>query len=1122
MIPPDRGDAPPPSAVLEARLKLLPTSEPQPTRVHFSTNLAVPALPPEQDLPQLPPESLQAVSNDPVHALTARQHGLAERAAQVVRSLAYPSLKTMLEILKSARDPSKYPLEPIDFARAYDMLLKDEMSPGKSVVQKQSIPRVEHDQYETHRVPQNMYSDLMYAEGYTFLVSHITPLGMTFSELLPSKSHKDITAALRRQIVRCEVRKFPVAQLYYDGETGLSDTDKVEQAVGVPCCALPVDHHAPRIEVEIKVDKERARALCSRFELLGAGSLPRTLIPTLVAHVINRRCGEPPSQRLDNTPALEIWRGRRLDLVADASLAFGDMAMVSVPKSANYNTLQSRTEPAIVLTPCTGGYWVVLINSWTRVRRKFTAIFPQTASAKTLEAIRARAAKDEEVRKSEPKGAKRKNKAATVVEETGDCVQDKKSDLTDIAVYQEFVDGQERKENNDTPTIHNDRPANHSEEKNDGTPPITNDSVPGESQTPDSSTERTDIQKNTELLQDQTNRILDSLISDVRARLRSATRNVPVKRKLSNSQTDSEKYTNIPRSLRSSRRRPQRFQVNNLTVQQAESKYGSLATKAAVMKEITQILDYDVMEPVYGDRLNTEQRQKVIRTLLFLKAKTNSAGVFIQLKARLCGRGDMEDKTTFESLFSPTGSLESALSVLSIAAFERRKTKVIDLVAAYLTIPVLEDSETYVELGTYATRVLFSKAPHLRKYETKKGTFIGLLNKSLYGICQAASNLHKTLCENFGKLGFKANPKDDCVFNGIDEDGKQITCLIYVDDILITAFSDKSLDSFTASFQKHHPDITQKLGPVFDYLGMKVDMSVPGQCSISMQGYINKLVENWRVAHEEATISNKGEISGRAIRKTSSPGDDNLFTVGESAQLSTKSKADFHSLTATILFLAKRARPDVLVETSYLTTRIQNSTVLDWYKLRRVISFLHLTAEKRLVLKPCGIYIEAYNDAAFATHADKRSHTGIVCTIGGAPYYCSSVRQTFNAKSAAEAEMIATSDAGTMIQWGQQFLQYQGYRAQLPPATVWEDNEATIKNLKRGSSSAARSRHYDIKMFYLADLAKRGIVTIKHLGTKEMTADLLTKGKVGHEREKLSNKLMNSFSDVASQKNLKI
>ena len=165
----------------------------------------------------------------------------------------------------------------------------------------------------------------------------------------------------------------------------------------------------------------------------------------------------------------------------------------------------------------------------------------------------------------------------------------------------------------------------------------------------------------------------------------------------------------------------------------------------------------------------------------------------------------MELKESFDSLYSPTGSLESALAILAIAAFEHRKIKIIDLVGAYLTVDVRDNTETYVKFDLQLTEILVAKFPMYAKFVADDGTFCGRLRKSLYGICQASSNLHrelkKTLVE---KMGFKPNPKDPCVFNRVI-DGRQTTVIVFVDDILATASNDNDLVAFTKEF-KTHPD----------------------------------------------------------------------------------------------------------------------------------------------------------------------------------------------------------------------------------------------------------------------------------------------------------------------------
>ncbi len=57
---------------------------------------------------------------------------------------------------------------------------------------------------------------------------------------------------------------------------------------------------------------------------------------------------------------------------------------------------------------------------------------------------------------------------------------------------------------------------------------------------------------------------------------------------------------------------------------------------------------------------------------------------------------------------------------------------------------------------------------------------------------------------------------------------------------------------------------------------------------------------------------------------------------------------------------------------------------------------------------------------------------------------------------------------------------------------IFEDNTTAIA-VMTNNKSATRSRHFDIKYFYLADLIQRGLVSIKYVATENQVADMLTK-----------------------------
>jgi hypothetical protein len=76
-------------------------------------------------------------------------------------------------------------------------------------------------------------------------------------------------------------------------------------------------------------------------------------------------------------------------------------------------------------------------------------------------------------------------------------------------------------------------------------------------------------------------------------------------------------------------------------------------------------------------------------------------------------------------------------------------------------------------------------------------------------------------------------------------------------------------------------------------------------------------------------------------------------------------------VTAKLLYLAKRARPDILTMVCFLCTRVQEGTDEDRKKLYRVLGYLKGISNTCLRLKPNGILkVEALIDAAFAGHPD--------------------------------------------------------------------------------------------------------------------------------------------------------
>jgi hypothetical protein len=144
-----------------------------------------------------------------------------------------------------------------------------------------------------------------------------------------------------------------------------------------------------------------------------------------------------------------------------------------------------------------------------------------------------------------------------------------------------------------------------------------------------------------------------------------------------------------------------------------------------------------------------------------------------------------------------------------------------------------------------------------------------------------------------------------------------------------------------------------------------------------------------------------------------------------------------------LMFVAQRARPDILTPVAFLSRRYNKATSGDIGKLNRILMYLNSYPDLEVTLCIEGdMKFFAYVDASFAVHSDMKSHTGCVISMGKGPVHVSSKTQKLMTKSSTESELVAVSDVLPQILWGRQFLIEQGYPA--CKVTVYQDNQSTM------------------------------------------------------------------------------
>jgi len=216
----------------------------------------------------------------------------------------------------------------------------------------------------------------------------------------------------------------------------------------------------------------------------------------------------------------------------------------------------------------------------------------------------------------------------------------------------------------------------------------------------------------------------------------------------------------------------------------------------------------------------------------------------------------------------------------------------------------------------------------------------------------------------------------------------------------------------------------------------------------------------------------------------------------------------FHSTTAKLLYLSKRARPDILLPVSFLTTRVQSPNKDDWGKLQRVLKYLNGTRDLGICLRADSpTNLTAHIDASYGVHIDGKSHSGMCVSLGAGPILVKSSKQKIVTKSSTEAELIALSDLSSLVIWSRDFLIAQG--ESVGPATIGQDNQSTMALADRGASVSERTRHINIRHYWVKDRVSSGEIQIIYTPTDEMVAEAIS--SQSHFRVKSSSSFESSY-----------
>jgi hypothetical protein len=136
-----------------------------------------------------------------------------------------------------------------------------------------------------------------------------------------------------------------------------------------------------------------------------------------------------------------------------------------------------------------------------------------------------------------------------------------------------------------------------------------------------------------------------------------------------------------------------------------------------------------------------------------------------------------------------------------------------------------------------------------------------------------------------------------------------------------------------------------------------------------------------------------------------------------------------------------------------------------------------------------------------------KSYTGALMTLGNGVIQAISTKQKVNSRSSTEYKLISMDDILSKVLGRKLLMEEQ--ECKIVQSVVFRDNTSAMTiEIKGKTSSGKRTRHFEIKYFYVTDRIKGKEVMIEHSSTDSMIADYMMKSLTGTKSNKFREVIM--------------
>ncbi|POM64435.1 LOW QUALITY PROTEIN: Polyprotein [Phytophthora palmivora] len=459
---------------------------------------------------------------------------------------------------------------------------------------------------------------------------------------------------------------------------------------------------------------------------------------------------------------------------------------------------------------------------------------------------------------------------------------------------------------------------------------------------------------------------------------------------------------------------------------------------------------------------------KVLQRQWVFIRKRDATGRVVRFKARLVVKGFQPNYgIDYTEIFSPVVRMEVLRLLLTLAAILDYDIEQMDVKIAFLN-------------GSLDVAIFMEQPEGFASKDHPD--LVGSLGKSLYGVNQAPRVWYHTFAKYLERLGFIRLVKDRCMFCKVIFNAPCYTS-VYVDDLSIISPSKQvvALVKPALSSEFHMTD----LGGVSYLLGWTIERNrADRSIFVHQTSYATKVLDRFSMleSHPKST-----PIAQKLVADC--PTDDETKTI--------MTNKPYREAVGSFVYLVTGTRPGLAFFIREISQYLDNPGRPHWKTVKHGLHYLNgtkdfgitLGGEENLELLQSDKYLMAYTVSDYAACQDtRRCIGGYINMLCNSPISCVSRRHNTVVLSTMEADYIALWFCiAALLKTTAKRTRYESSKSTL----IVEDNQSCVK-ICNNPELHGRSKHIDIKYFFVQEKVANKEFTISYCNTNAMCADIVT------------------------------